>query len=117
MAESQKNGKKEVGAMSTAPSPAPKAKYNDSEVQEALKLLEQKRDRQRRIDAGEIKGASYKKRSEMTEEEKKKADALGRESRARIAILVKKAKDAGFTASKVEVTEYLLANPPKGKKA
>jgi hypothetical protein len=93
------------------------AKYSDQEVQEALALLEQKRDRQKRIETGEIKGSYYKKVSEMSPEEREKRDQWGQRARVRAHLLALKAKEAKLAVSEAEVDAYLLKNPPRKKRA
>jgi hypothetical protein len=78
-----------------------------SELAEAMQLLEKKKERAAKIASGEIKGTTYKKRSEMTKEELAKVKAADAALLARNTIIMRKAKAQGITASDAEVKKYL----------
>lgn len=83
------------------------AKPTKEQIEEGLKLLAKKYERDEKIAKGIIKGTTYKKSSELTPEQLKKRQALTQRLTAKQAILVAKAKAAGITVSDAEVDKYL----------
>jgi ClpP class serine protease len=77
------------------------------DIAEALRLLEAKKVRDARIEAGEIKGTYTKPYSEYTEEEKERAREYNRRRLARQTLLVNKAIAAGLSVSDAEIDEYI----------
>ena len=77
-------------------------KLSKEEMDEALRLLEAKRIRKARVDAGELKGygVSYK---DMTPEQKEKAKKYARRRLIRQNLLIAKAEAMGVTVSDAEV--------------
>jgi polyphosphate kinase 2 (PPK2 family) len=84
-----------------------KGKPTQAEIEEGLKLLSKKREREDKIKRGEIKGATYKKRSEMSETELAKADAAAKRRNARIKLLLEKAAKAGIEVTDKEINAFL----------
>ena len=86
-----------------------KVKATQQEIEEGLKLLAKKRERDEKIARGELKGSYYKKMSEMTPEQQAKARARAKRQTAKGLILQQKAKAAGITVSEAEIDAYLAA--------
>jgi hypothetical protein len=78
-------------------------KPTKEQIEEGLKLLAKKMERDDKIKKGLIKGTSYKKSSELTPEELKKRQAMTRRLTAKNQILVAKAKKAGITVTEAEI--------------
>lgn len=68
--------------------------YTTEEILDGLKLLEAKRLRQKRIDAGEIKGPQTW--ANKTEEQKQRHKDYNKKRNAKIKLLIEKAKEAGI---------------------
>ena len=83
------------------------------EMAEALRLLESKRIRKARIDAGELKGTTGVLYSEMTPEQKEKAKKYARRRLIRQSLLLAKAAAAGITVSDKEVDEAMTKTGKK----
>lgn len=83
-------------------------KATPEQIQRAFELLEKEEIRKEKIRKGELKGASYKKRSEMTPEELKKVKHQDRIAQARNALLLRKAREAGITVSQKEIEDYCV---------
>ena len=88
-------------------------KATPADIQAALDLLAKARYTNERIKAGEIKGSTSKKVSEMTEEEKKKYTAYNQRLTAKNAIIMAKAKKADITVTEAEIDTYLKAKAVK----
>jgi hypothetical protein len=79
--------------------------YTDEDLAEALKLLNAKKVRKAKIDRGEIKGD--KKWSDMTPEEKEKANIYNRKRSIYVRLMLEKAKEFDIDVSDEEVqAEY-----------
>ncbi len=86
---------------------AKKASVSEQDMERALTLLKAEKVRKEKIARGEIKGTTYKKRSEMTKEELEKQKKLDRKYLARTQIILQKARAQGITATEKEIEEYL----------
>lgn len=83
---------------------------SEAELAEAMALLTKKRERDAKIESGELKGSYYKKVSEMTPAEQAVARARAKRQTAKQQILVQKAKASGITVTDAEVDAYIKAN-------
>lgn len=88
-------------------------KATAEDIQKALELLSKQKFTDARIKAGELKGSTSKKVSEMSPEEKKKYQDYNRRLTAKNAIIMKKAREAGITATDKEVDDYLKTHSAK----
>lgn len=78
-------------------------KPTKEQIEEGLRLLAKKVERDEKIKRGEIKGATYKKSSELTPEQLEKRRKLTQRLTVKSQLLVKKAKAAGIVVSEAEV--------------
>ena len=82
-------------------------KPTDAQIQEGLRLLNKKLERDAKIEAGLIKG--HKSYADMTTEEKAKHQEYSKRNNAKKAILIRKATEAGITVSEAEIDAAIAA--------
>ena len=92
-------------------SPIERKRASEDEIKVGLELLAKQRHTAERVKAGELKSgtSSYKKRSEMSEEELKKTKAYDKRYQARNALMMSKARAAGIVVTEADIDEYLQA--------
>ena len=81
----------------------------EEELARALELLDREKKHKARVEAGEIKGNTWKTVAQMTPEELEKYRASNARYSAKNQILLRKARQAGITVTEEEVNEYLAA--------
>lgn len=81
-------------------------KPTKEQIEEGLRLLAKKMERDEKVAKGELK-PSYKKVSEMTPEEKKKYQETNARYTAKNTLLLRKAVAAGITVSEAEIDQHL----------
>lgn len=84
-------------------------KPTKEQVEEGLKLLAKKMERDDKIKKGLIKGTTYKKSAELTPDQLKKRQATSARLTAKSRIMIQKAKKAGITVSDAEIDAALKA--------
>jgi hypothetical protein len=82
-------------------------KPSQEDIQRGLELLEKERIRKEKIARGELKG--YKKWNELNDEEKDKRRAYTKRRAAQQKVILRKAAEAGITASEREIDEEMNA--------
>lgn len=83
-------------------------KPTEAEIQEGLRLLQQKRDRQARIKSGELKGqVPLRELKELNPAMYEKRRAQAQRQSARMSVILMKAKAQGVTATDKEIDDYL----------
>jgi hypothetical protein len=80
-----------------------KGKATQAEIEEGLKLLAKKRERDEKIKKGEIKGYGYKKMSELTPDQQAKVRMRTKRMTLKTQLILKKAKAAGISVSEKEI--------------
>jgi hypothetical protein len=92
--------------------PIERKKASEEEIQKGLELLAKQRHTSERVKAGELKGATGKKRADMTPEELKVTRDKNRRQNVHDRLLRQKAVAKGITVTPAEVDAYIKAHFP-----
>lgn len=91
-------------------------KASKEQMERAFDLLAKEEERKDKIKRGVIKGTSYKKYSELSDEQRAKVQAASARRLVRQGLIIEKAKAAGITVTEKEV-DAEMAKRAKAKEA
>jgi hypothetical protein len=84
----------------------------DEDIQEALALLNKKREHKAKVERGEIKGEV--KWSDMTPEQKAQANKANRKRSIYVKLMLQKAEEFDITVSEEEIEKVYAEKYPNG---